>query len=302
MFAFKNGKFIDENDLVVPIKSKVVQYGLGTFEGIRAYWNPNKQQLYIFRTKDHYKRLLDSCKIFRLKSSFSIDELISFTVDLLRRNEIKQNCYIRPLFYHGSTKIAPVFEDNDTEFALYCTPMEDYMDKANGIDACISSWQRVPEIAIPARAKPTGLYLNSALARDEAIRNGFSEAIFLTKNGYVSEGTGEHIFLIKNNHIVTPPSTEDNLDGITRNTLIKIIKEELNYEVEVRQIGRSELYIADELFFCGTGAEVIPIKSVDRRLIANGGIGSMTEKIQSVYLNLVKGNIPKHQEWLTKVY
>ena len=167
MLGYFKDEFINDTEMLLPIQAKVVQYGLGTFEGVRAYWNAEEEQLYIFRGLEHYKRLLDSAKIFSMTPSYTAEELLDLTVQLLNKNNLKQTTYLRPLFYHASTKMAPVFENDDTEFAMYCFPLEDYLDKDKGIDVCISSWRRVADNAIPARAKPTGLYLNSALAREE---------------------------------------------------------------------------------------------------------------------------------------
>lgn len=302
MIGFFKDKFVNEDAMVLPIRSKAIQYGLGTFEGVRAYWNSEESQLYIFRSNDHYKRLLESCKIFRLQSPYSVEKLTETTIELLKKNDLKTNTYIRPLFYHNSTKMAPVFEDGDTEFAMYCNPLDAYIDTSKGIDVCISSWQRVPDNAIPSRAKPTGLYLNSALVRDEAYKNGFQEGIFLTKNGSVSEGSGEHIFMVKGNTIVSPPSTEDNLDGITRKTIIELVENETDYTFVERTIARTELYTCDELFFVGTGAEVTSIKSVDRRDVGTGDFGKITKEIQTIYFDVVHGRNKKYSDWLTPVY
>lgn len=302
MIGFFKGKYVDESEMVISIRSKVVQYGLGTFEGVRAYWNDEEKQLYIFRAQDHYDRILDSCKIFRLKSDYSSDELVEINKQILIKNNLKENSYTRPLFYHGSLKMAPVFEDNDTDFAMYCNALQDYLDTTKGIDVCISSWRRVPDNAIPARGKPTGLYLNSSLARDEANKNGYHEGIFLTDSGNVSEGTGEHIFLIKDGLISSPASTEDNLDGITRKTIIEIIQKETNYTFVERTIARSELYTCDELFLCGTGAEVTPVRSVDKRNVGNGDVGTITKEISTLYFDIVTAKNKKYEHWLTPVY
>ena len=302
MLGYFKDEYIDETKMLLPIQAKVVQYGLGTFEGVRAYWNNEKKQLYVFRAEDHYKRLLDSAKIFSMTSKYTASELTDITVNLLKKNGLEQTTYIRPLFYHASTKMAPVFEADDTEFAMYCFPLDDYLDKSKGIDVCISSWRRVADNAIPARAKPTGLYLNSALAREEAYRNGYHEAIFLTNQGTVSEGTGEHLFMIREGVIYSPPSTEDNLDGITRKTIIQLVQDELNIPFVERSIARTELYTADEIFVVGTGAEVTGINSVDRKPVGTGKMGELTKQIQSLYLDVVSGKVDKYESWLTPVF
>jgi branched-chain amino acid aminotransferase len=302
MLGYFKDKFVNDTEMMLPIQAKVVQYGLGTFEGVRAYWNDDEEQLYLFRALEHYRRLLDSAKIFVMNPKYTAEELVDLTLELLKRNNLRTNTYIRPLFYHGSIKMAPVFEPNDTEFAMYCFPLEDYLDKSAGIDVCISSWRRVGDNGIPARAKPTGLYLNSALARDEAKRNGYHEGIFLTEDGTVSEGTGEHLFMIKDGILFSPPSTEDNLDGITRKTLIEIARKELALPFVERRIARTELYTADEIFLCGTGAEVTPVNSVDKRPVGNGSMGEITAKVQKTFLDVVAGKNKKFEKWLRAVY
>lgn len=300
--GFFNGQYMDESEMVLPIRSKVIQYGLGVFEGIRAYWNEDEKQLYIFRADEHYKRMLNSGKIMRLTSNYSVEQLVDISVDVLKSNNLKINTYLRPIFYHGSTKLSPVFEKEDTEFALYCLPLNDYLDTTNPIDVAVSSWNRVPDNCIPARAKPTGIYLNSALARDEVNSNGFAEAILLSTDGSISEGSGEHIFLVRQGTLYSPPSTQDNLEGITRLTVIQLATEVLGLSFVEKKITRSELYSADELFFSGTGAEITPIGSVDRRTIGNGEVGALTKKIQKVFFDVTYGRNKNYKHWLTPVY
>ncbi len=300
--AFFKGQYVDESEMVISVRAKVVQYGLGVFEGVRAYWNADENQLYVFRAKEHFQRILDSCKILRLQSEFSVDELTEIAVEVLKANHSKTNTYLRPIFFHGSEKLAPVFEDGDTEFAMYSLPLNDYLDTTKPIHVAISSWNRVPDNCIPARAKPTGIYINSALARDEANKNGFHEAVLLSADGSVSEGSGEHIFLVRNGVIYSPPSTQDNLEGITRLTIIEIATNVLGLKFVEKRINRSELYTADEMFFTGTGAEVTPIGSVDRRTVGTGEVGVITKKIQNAFFDVVYGRNPKYKNWLTPVY
>jgi branched-chain amino acid aminotransferase len=300
--GFFNGEYVDESEMVLPIRAKVIQYGLGVFEGVRAYWNADENQLYVFRAAEHFQRIMNSCKIMRLTSEYSVDQLVEVSKEILKANNIKTNTYLRPIFYHGSTKLSPVFEDGDTEFAMYCMPLNDYLDTTKAIHVAISSWNRVPDNCIPARAKPTGIYINSALARDEANKNGFAEAILLSDDGSVSEGSGEHIFLVRNGVLYSPPSTQDNLEGITRLTVIEIATKVLGLKFVEKRINRSELYTADELFFTGTGAEVTPIGSVDRRSVGNGEVGDLTRKIQTAFFDVTYGRNKDYKHWLTPVY
>lgn len=300
--AFFKGQYVDESEMVISVRAKVVQYGLGVFEGVRAYWNADENQLYVFRAKEHFERILDSCKILRLQSQYSVDDLSEIAVEVLKANNSRTNTYLRPIFFHGSEKLAPVFEDGDTEFAMYSLPLNDYLDTTKPIHVAISSWNRVPDNCIPARAKPTGIYINSALARDEANKNGFQEAVLLSADGSVSEGSGEHIFLVRNGVVYSPPSTQDNLEGITRLTIIELVTNVLGYKFVEKRINRSELYTADEMFFTGTGAEVTPIGSVDRRIVGNGEVGVITKNIQNAFFDVVYGRNPKYKHWLTPVY
>src|SRR5690606_33126557 len=218
-----------------------------------------------------------------------------------RRNQVHHDVYVRPLVISNSTLLAPVLREEDSSFIIYTMPLKRYIDKES-ISVCVSSWRRVGDNAIPARAKPTGVYLNSALARREAFDNGFDEAIFLTEAGKVSEGSAEHVFLVRDRTLHSPPSTEDNLDGITRRTLITLATEDLGLKFQERPIGRSELYAADEMFLCGTGAEVTPVSHVDRRPIGDGQVGPMTTRLKEHFTNVVHGRVPERASWLTPVW
>ncbi len=299
--AFFKGGFHPLSDAKVSVRCKALNYGLGCFEGIRAYWSKQEGQLYIFRAEDHYERLLLSTKIVHLKLNMSVAQLVAATVELLRRNAPREDTYIRPLVFNNSEAMSPQLTDDPAELAIYTLPLRDYLDVTKGVTACVSSWRRVSDNMIPARAKPTAAYMNSALARLEAKENGYDEAIFLTNDGYVSEGSAEHIFIVREGKLITPSSQEDNLDGITRRTLCQIAPE-LGFEVVVRRISRTELYVADEAFFCGTGAEVCPLVSVDRRPVGNGKPGPITLELQKLFWRVVRAEVPKFADWCKPVY
>ena len=222
-------------------------------------------------------------------------------LELLRRNDVHHDVYVRPLLIHNSVALAPVLDEKSSSFICYCMPLKRYIDK-DAIDVCVSSWRRVRDNAIPSRTKPTGAYLNSALARREAFDNGFDEAIFLTEDGKISEGSAEHVFVIRNGTLFSPPSTEDNLDGITRRSLITMATEDLGLAFEERSIGRTELYVADEMFLCGTGAQVTPVRSVDRRTVGEGKVGPLTTKISQHFQDVVHGRVEHRKNWLTPVW
>lgn len=300
--AYFKGDFRPIEDATISIRSKALNYGLGVFEGIRAYWCSDDEQLYIFRCREHYARLKHSCKIVGLTLGLGVEEMVEITTELLRRNGHREDTYVRPIVFNNSYQLSPIMTANDTEFGMYTLPLSDYLDTSKGVTACVSSWHRVADNMIPARAKPTAAYLNSALARGEAKANGFDEAIMLTQGGYISEASAEHLFLVMNGRLVTPTSQDDNLDGITRKTILEIVPAELGVEVETRRVSRTELYVADEAFLCGTGAQVTPLTSIDRRPVGNGEVGDLTRRLQELYLRVVKNKVEAYSAWCTPVY
>jgi len=300
--AYFKGEFVPLSRAVVSVQCKALNYGLGCFEGIRAYWTPEDEQLRIFRVEDHYIRLAQSCRILQLRTGLSVGDMVEATVELCRRNAYRSDVYIRPIVWCDSPKLSPIMTDEDIAFAIYGLPLRDYLDTTKGITACVSSWRRVQDNMIPARAKPTAAYLNSALARYEARANGCDEAILLTHDGYVSEGSAEHVFIVRDGVLVTPTTQDDNLDGITRRTIIELATVEMNRRVVERRVSRTELYIADEVFFCGTGAEITPIIEIDRRPINGREPGPVTRQLQSLYFQVVKGRLPRYAHWCKPVY
>jgi branched-chain amino acid aminotransferase len=301
MVTFKDGEWLDDDKAVVSVRSRALNYGMGCFGGVRGYLADDQNEVFVFRLDAHIARLEQSAKILYLRLPGNRAEVCDIVLELLRRNEVHYDVYIRPLLLHSSVALAPVLDEKSSSFVCFSMPLKRYIDK-DAIDVCISSWRRVRDNAIPSRTKPTGAYLNSALARREAFDNGFDEAIFLTETGKVSEGSAEHIFIVRDGTLVSPPSTEDNLDGITRRSLISLATEDLGLKFEERQIGRTELYVADEMFLCGTGAQVTPVRSVDRRTIADGQIGATTKKISAHFQDVVHGRVAHRRNWLTPVW
>jgi branched-chain amino acid aminotransferase len=301
MITYIDGRFVDDADATVSVRSRALNYGLGCFGGIRGYRADDGEQIYLFRLEDHVRRLHDSTKILYLRLPIDEAAIRSVVVELLRLNSVHHDVYVRPLVLNNSTQLAPILREEDTSLVVYCLPLQRYIDK-DTIDVCVSSWRRIADHAIPARAKPTGGYLNSALARREATDNGYDEAIFLTQTGKVSEGSAEHVFIVRGGTLISPPSTEDNLDGITRRTLMTLAREDLGIKCSERAIGRTELYVADEMFLCGTGAEVTPVRSVDRRIIGSGQVGPMTRRLQAQFDDVVHGRVEKRRSWLTPVW
>ena len=300
--SYFKGQFVPDDQAKISIQNNTFQYGTGIFEGIRAYWNSHERQLYVFRLREHYIRMLRNCRVLKLTIDKDEKELSEITVELLKKNHPETDTYIRPIAYVDSVGLGPKFVGYPTGFAIYTIPLGDYIDVSKGIKVCFSSWRRINDNTIPARCKVTGGYVNSALAKTEALEHGYDEAIFLTENGFISEGSAENIFLIRGEMLITPSLSEDILEGITRGTVIELARDELGIETVERPIGRTELYVADEAFLCGTGAQVSPITEVDKRPLGNGRIGPITAKIQSLYFDVVKGNQRKYLHWLTPVY
>ncbi len=300
--VYFNKQFVPLSEAKISIRTNALHYGSGVFEGIRAYWNPKEQQLYVFKLPEHYERMVNNCKVMKLKLDHDVKELCAVTVDLLRRNQPREDTYIRPIAYISSEGLGPKLLGYETGFAIYTIPLGDYIDTSAGIKVGFSSWRRISDNTIPARCKVTGGYVNSALARTEAMEQGYDEAIFLTQDGYISEGSAENIFLVRNGTLSTPDLSQDILEGITRDVLLTLCREELGLTVIERQIGRTELYVSDEVFLCGTGAQVAPVIEVDRRPVGSGKIGAITARIQQLYFQVVKGDHPKYRHWCTPVF
>lgn len=300
--VYFNGSFINKENAHVPITTHAFHYGTGCFEGIRAYYNKSHKALYIFRMEDHYKRLFLSCKILFISLPHAINELCSITEDLVRKNFNQTDIYIRPLAYKADPAVGNFNLKNLRDgFLIYTVPLGRHLDTQNGIRANISSWTRISDNAIPPRAKISGSYVNTALAKTESLLSGYDEAIFLDNKGHIVEGSAENIFIIKNNALITPPCSDDILQGITRDTVINLAKGELRLPVAERNIGRSELYQADEVLLVGTGAEISPVIEVDGRKIGNGEIGLISQKIQKLYFDIVHGENPKYKRYITEI-
>jgi len=296
-----NRRFLPERDATISVRSRALNYGLGCFGGIRGYRTDDSLQINVFRLDRHVRRLEQSARILGLRLAGPSSEIAESIVELLRRNEMRGDVYIRPIVFANSNELSPILDADTSATAIFCMPMGRYLS-AEPIDVCVSSWRRVRENALPARAKATGGYLNSALARREAVDNGYTEAILLTEDGHVSEGSAEHVFIVREGQLISPPSTADNLDGITRQTLITLALEDLGIPFLERPIGRTELYVADEVFLCGTGAEVTPVRSVDRRTIGDGRVGSVTGRLAEHFEAVVRGRIGARAAWLTPVW
>jgi branched-chain amino acid aminotransferase len=299
---FMNGEFIAAEQGVIPIRTHGFSYGTGCFEGIRGYWNEDDQQVYLFRLREHYERLLRSCKILQITLPYTVEQLVEISIELVKRNGQRHDVYLRPMAYKGDQIIGVRLHNLEDHLIITSEPVGDYID-ISGLHCCVSTWRRVDDNAIPARAKITGAYINSAFAKSEAMQNGFDEAIMLTHDGHVSEGSAENIFLIMNGEFVTPAPTENILLGITRDTVIELAHREFGRITRERQIDRTELYVADEILLCGTGAQIAPVFKVDHRPVGAGTIGPISKALQQLYFDVVRGHIPDYRaQWCTPVY
>jgi branched-chain amino acid aminotransferase len=301
-WVYFNGEFRRYHDLHIGLMTNALHYGTGCFEGVRAYWNKNEEQLHLLFAREHYDRLRHSGSVMRMALPHSTEELINITIELLRRNDYHTDVYIRPLLYASSEDIGVRLHNIDVSFAIYTSPFGKYVEIDEGIRCMVSSWRRVSDQALPARAKITGAYANSALAKTEAIENGFDEAIVLTSDGHVSEGSAENLFMYKDGVFITPPVTDDILEGVTRKAVTTLLTEELGVKVIERSIDRTELYVCDELFLCGTGAQVSPVIEIDRRKVGDGTVGEFTQELQNLYFAAVRGENKKYSDWTIPVY
>jgi len=298
-FAWFDGKFVRADEAKVPIMTHAIHYGTSVFEGLRGYWN--SKNLNIFRLDDHIKRFRNSGKVYSISLRFTDKEISNAIIQLCKKNKVKQSCYIRPFYFVGEYGInLNVTEKAPTHVAIVMLQFGDLFNK-NGIRTAVSSWRRIHDTSTPTLAKMGGNYLNSILATQEIKRNGYDEAIMLDQLGNVSEAPGENIFLVRNGKMITPPATSSALEGITKESVIKIAGD-IGHEVTEREITRTELYLSEEIFLTGTAAEITPIISVDDKKIGTGKIGRMTNQIRTVYSDIVMGRNRKYSHWITAVY
>jgi branched-chain amino acid aminotransferase len=276
-----------------------LNYGTGVFEGIRAYWSEERGTLQVLKMREHYERFERSCRLLRVDLPNNVDELCDITLEILRRNAPREDTYIRPLAYKGAQSVGVNLKGH-SELSIFTVPMGNYVE-LTGLKVCVSSWRRTPDNAIPARAKCTGSYVNTALAVDQAHRAGYDDAIFLTQDGQVSEASAANIFLVRKGQLVTPPVTADILEGITRDAVMELAQKELDLPVIEREVGRTELYAADEIFLSGTGFQIAPVVEVDDRPIGTGSMGPVAERLQELYFKAARGGWDEYAGWTVAV-
>ena len=301
-YAFFAGEFTPIQEAQVSIMTHAFNYGTGCFEGIRAYWNEQEGQLYAFRLREHFERMLRSARILRMQLPYTAEELSEITLELLRREGFREDAYIRPLAYKADEIIGVRLHDLTDAFAMFAVPFGRYIEKEEGAHVCFSSWRRVDDNAVPARAKITGAYINSALAKSDAVLSGYDEALVLTEAGHISEGSAENIFIVRDGKLITPPVTANILEGITRETIITLARDEMGMEIVERSIDRSEFYVCDEAFFTGTGVQVAAITQVEHRPIGTGSLGRVVARLRELYFGVVRGQNLKYRPWCTPVY
>lgn len=301
-YAFFEGQIVPIERAKVSIMTHALNYGTGCFEGIRAYWNDEEEELYLLKMREHYERLHRSCHILLISLPYDVDTLCNITLELLRKEGFREDTYIRPLAYKSTEGVGVRLHDLEDGFAIFATPFGKYIEREDGAKVGVSSWRRISDNAIPARAKITGSYINSALIKTDIVMKGFDEAIVLAEDGHVSEGSAQNLFIVREGKLITSPITEDILEGITRAAMMELAQKELGIEVIERHIDRSELYLAEEAFFCGTGIQIVAIASIDHRTVGTGKIGPIARRVRDLYFEIARGKNKKYAPWVTPVY
>jgi branched-chain amino acid aminotransferase len=298
--CYFEGAWVPMREAKVSVMTHAFLYGTATFEGIRAYWNPDQGRLYGLKLREHVERLRQSCRILLMKDVPSVDELTGLIVETVRRNAFREDVYIRPSFYKSTRAIGVRLHDLENELYIVTIPFGNYIDTEAGVRIMTSSWRRNADEAIPARGKIVGGYVNMAFQKTEAELNGFDEALVLTADGHVNEASAANLFVVRDGVAMTPPVSDDLLEGVTRKALIELLTNE-GIPTETRSIDRSELYVADEAFLCGTGVQVSPVIEVDHRPVGSGAIGPIGRLVRDRYFEAVRGRLPEYAHWLTPI-
>ena len=299
--AYFEKDFVPIEQANVSIMCNTLHYGTGCFGGIRGYWNEDHGQLYAFRLIEHYQRFLNSAKLLLCNFDYTPQKLADITVELLSREGWRENCYVRPIAYKDDGVFRVWLHDSTDKVAIFSQPVGAYLKADKGAKVCVSAWRRVDDTALPARGKVNGAYVNSALAKSDAMLSGFDDAIVLNQDGHVSEASAANFMMVRDGVVITPPVTSNVLEGITRRTIIQLAREELGLEVVERDIDRTELYLADETFLCGTGVQVAAIGFIDHRQVGSGSTGPITQQIRDLYMRVVTGEESKYMDWLTPI-
>lgn len=300
--AYFQGKIVPYSEAKVGVLTHALNYGTAAFGGVRAYWNDETKQLYIFRPADHYRRFLNSCKLLMMNLEQTPESLTKLTVELLRADDYHQDVYVRPLAYKSDEIIGVKLHGLHEELSICAIPFDKYIADDTNAHVTISSWRRVDDNIIPARGKISGAYANSAFIKSDAALSGFDDALVLTQEGHVSEGSAMNFFMVRDGILITPPVTENILEGITRRSVIELARQELNLTVMERPVDRTEVYLCEELFLTGTAAQITAVTRVDHRLVADGKMGPITGRLYGMFQDILRGRSPKYTHWVTPVY
>jgi branched-chain amino acid aminotransferase len=298
--CYFEGNFVPMRDAKVSIMTHAFMYGTATFEGVRAYWNEEQGKLFGLKLREHVERLRQSCRIMLMENVPSVDELTGLIVETVRRNKFREDVYIRPSFYKSTKAIGVRLHHLENELYIIALPFGNYIDTEAGVRVMSSSWRRNADEALPARGKIVGGYVNMAFQKSEAELNGFDEAVVLTADGHVNEASAANLFVIRDGVAITPPVTDDILEGVTRKAILELLANE-KVPTEVRSIDRSELYIADEMFLCGTGVQISPVIEIDHRAVGSGEVGPIGRMVRDRYFDAVRGRLPEYRHWLTEI-
>ena len=299
--VFWNGAFLPDSQARLPLLTHALHYGTGVFEGIRAYHDEGTGEVLLFRPLDHFRRMLHNVTLLNIRVPHPPEDLTDIAADLIRRNGFRADVYVRPIAYKSSARIGVTLPAEDS-FAMIAVPLGDYLDTRKGLHCGVSSWRRLQDNAIPSRAKICGAYVNSALAAQEARDRGFDEAILLNEAGHVAEGSAMNLFLARDGRLITPDVASGILEGVTRDTVMTLACETMGVHTVERVVERSELYIADEIFLCGTAAQVAPVIRVDGRAVGTGKPGPITLELQEQYGRAVRRRLPRYTAWTEPVY
>jgi branched-chain amino acid aminotransferase len=298
--CYFEGNWVPMRDAKVSIMTHAFLYGTAVFEGIRAYWNAEQQKLWGLFVPEHMQRIRNNAGILLFENVPSVEELTAIVVETIRRNDFREDVYVRPSFYKSTRAIGVRLHHLDQELYVVTIPFGNYIDTEAGVRLMTSSWRRNRDDALPARGKIVGGYVNMAFQKSEAELNGFDEALVLTADGHASEASAANLFVVRDGVVLTPPVTDDILEGVTRRAMLTLARD-LGHAVEVRSIDRSELYIADEAFLCGTGVQISPVIEVDHRPIGNGRVGPIARSIRERYFDAVRGRLPEYRDWLIEI-
>ncbi len=302
--AYFRGQIVPIEQANVSVLTQSLHYGTGVFGGMRAYWNADQGQLYIFRPHEHFERLLQSASILRMNLPYTPESLLEILTALIQKEGFQTNCYIRPLAFISEETLAVHLHDLQADLTIIVQPLgaSTYVSMDDGAHVCFSAWRRVDDNAIPARGKVVGAYVNSMLIKTDAMLAGYDDALVLNNDGHLAEASVANVFIVRKGVAITPPITANILEGVVRRSLIRLLREDLGVEVVERNVDRTEIYLADEIFMCGTGAQISPVTRIEHRTVGTGRVGPMTQQLRDLYMNVVHGKVEKYREWVAPVY